>query len=195
MRDRTPAGVRFVPAAPQVRGSIPAGCEPIAKETETLRTRVAELETKLEQFQKERTLAEGTPLAKPAALPERFNDAALRENVTKALKEAGIPGDVTSVDCTEYPCIVYGKAGKRGDMDKLEATASMKGYGADHHSTHEWGVGSKQPDGTSKDELYFGMALYPKVDGETEAQKDEITKRLQVRQQEMWEAMRPRSGK
>lgn len=126
----------------------------------------------------------GVPLERPASLDPRFEADALRDAVTKALAEAGLEGSVTSVDCTEYPCIIYGDS-KSGsgpeEFRKLRETSAFSAYAEDSQQGMGWIFG-KGPTGGPKRHL-FGLAVLPKDDAK--AREAELRKRLRFRSQQM----------
>ncbi len=146
------------------------------------------LKDKLGSREAERLQLEGEPIAKPANLPSRFDPEQLRKSFEASLKEAGFQGAVTEVDCTEYPCILYGNGfGDRSDMDKLRGAAAFKDYADDSSSVHGWGVGKR--DGGQRN--YFGVALFPD-DHDGGAPDDAFTKRLDHRMRQYWESAKPK---
>jgi hypothetical protein len=54
--------------------------------------------------------------------------------ITAGLKELGWRSEVTSIDCTEYPCIVYGEGSlRKSEWEKLAATGAFAEYKGDSH--------------------------------------------------------------
>jgi hypothetical protein len=131
----------------------------------------------------------------PKDLAPRFEQPQLLSSVTAALKEAGVEGDVTHVDCDEFPCIVYGdvKLGKNGDAgalaNKLKESSALAQYREDEDHNSWWRSLKKDPKtGQEIDETHFGVALWPKV---SDDDSDEVGKRIGFRNQQMWDAMKP----
>jgi len=161
--------------------------EALAQENDALRARVAELEQKLDVNQQLRKAEEGEPVPAPTNLAARFDQETLRRNFERSLKEAGFDGaQVTSADCTEFPCILYGEGmGGRDDFEKLNGTAGNQPYKDDRHSTYGWASADK--DGT--EHRRFGVAMYPSdLPKET---LDALHKRMQWRIRQMQQTWAP----
>jgi hypothetical protein len=62
-------------------------------------------------------------LAFPADLESRFRGAALVETFGRALASTGITGEVTKVDCSEFPCLVHGEVVASESLDQAHADA------------------------------------------------------------------------
>lgn len=155
-------------------------------EVERLRARVTQLEATLESELKLRRSTEGAEVPVPAGLAPRFRDEQqLVSTFNAALKEAGFPGQVTSVDCSEHPCIVFGTGfGDRGDMEKLTSTPAFATYAKDSFPTFGFQRGK---DATTA-ERFFGVAVLPAT-GEPPA--EDLGKRIAFRVRQMEEASRP----
>lgn len=157
----------------------------LVSENDQLRREVAALRALVEE---ERTIDErdqGTPLAAPPGLPSRFGPDALRERISEALVQAGLEGaQVTSVDCTEYPCIVYGEGeGGPEEFDRLRATDALRGYADDRHDAFGWSFGDGTPERPRKP--FFGLAMYPRPDAN--ARGGALKKRITYRARQMSE--------
>ncbi|MFT3706138.1 MAG: hypothetical protein QM817_00595 [Archangium sp.] len=153
------------------------------EELERLRARVAQLESTLESELKLKRANEGAPISPPANLPERLRDEKqLVAAFNKAFKEAGFDkAQVSSVDCSEYPCIVFGSGfGERDDMSKLIKTGALADYAEDQ--THTWGFARESDPATR----FFGVALTPQ--GE---RNEALEKRVDFRVRQMEEVSRP----
>ncbi len=61
---------------------------------------------------------EGTPVKPPPGTPGRFRDPKYARKQVQALFDGAGGGEITSVDCTEFPCFVYG-AVSRNDQGVL----------------------------------------------------------------------------
>jgi hypothetical protein len=151
--------------------------------------RNSELEDKLRKADEELALTdevrkaeEGQPMKFPDDMAPRFQGDALQRAFEQGMNEVGIQGGVISVDCSEYPCIVYGQLTGREDMEKLRETDALKPYRGDSNSTSVWSV---KKDGTPT--AYFGVQLTP--DGE---EMDELAnKRQEKRMRDGWEKIKP----
>jgi len=173
------------PAVPGLAPPVVVAAPPeaLAQANDALRARVAELEQKLKVSQELRKFEEGDAIAAPSGLDPRFEQETLRKNFERSLKEAGFDGaQVTSADCTEFPCILYGEGmGSREDFQKLDGTAGNQPYSDDDHSTYGWSTDGKD----GQHHQRFAVALYPS-DLPKETQ-DALRKRMQWRIHQMQE--------
>ena len=123
--------------------------------------------------------AQGQPVPMPDNLDARFKSEALMKSLTAALNETFPGAQVTSIDCSEYPCIAYGEGmGKREDFDKLKGAAAYAPYRDDRAAQYGWGT---TEDG--KPLQRFGMVVSPK-DAPSPSTQD-MGKRLNYRIQQM----------
>lgn len=167
------------PVAPQAPAVRSGDDELVA-----LKAQVAQLQAQVELEQKMRRSVEGEQVPVPAGLPARFRDEKqLLTAFNAALTQAGFQSaQVTSIDCSEHPCIVFGTGfGARSDMEKLQAAPAMSAYAKDSFGTFGFQRG--------KDEAsrFFGVAVMP-ADGES---PEEVQKRMAWRVKQMEEASRP----
>jgi hypothetical protein len=175
------------PAKLQLPVPAPATATPNAPSPEpeliALRAKVSELQAALEIEHKVRVATEGEKVPVPAGLAPRLRDEQqLVSAFNAALKEAGFPGQVSSVDCSEHPCIVFGTGfGARGDLEKLRPTSGFQAYATDVLYTFGFQRGS---DPASR---FFGVAMLPSG---TET-SEELKKRLAFRVDQMEEVSRP----
>lgn len=165
----------------------PAPPIPVAPEVEpvvvALTEKVQDLERQLAIERAMRKGTEGEQLAPPPNLAPRFRDEKLLlDTFNRALKQAGFPGQVSNIDCTEHPCIVFGTGfGDRGDMEKLKG--QLGPYENDSFSTYGFGTGDGK-----KEHRFFGVAVMP----ETKGPPDEaVQKRIGFRVNQMHEASKP----
>jgi hypothetical protein len=178
------------PPAPSTASAPPTASAPALTrdaELEALRAQVAALQAQLETELKVRRMTEGAPIPPPPGVAARFTDEKhLVATFNQALKEAGFDkAQVSNVDCSEYPCIVFGTGfGERDDMPKLLKSASMAEYRDDHTST--WGF-SRSGDPASR---FFAVAITPRG-SERDAAMD---KRINFRVGQMEEVSRPAPG-
>ena len=192
------------PVVPEPEPAEPVSCAPWIEEVAALHARLAELQAVPEPADAPAPepaeepppieVAEPRPeettgaLDPPSALDERFTEAALLDTYRRAIADTGLDVEIASVDCTEYPCIVYGHT--VDDQAVLEAFLSAPAFDlyADRtaRSVFSWG-GARlaDADGTRR---YFGVALYPESDRERRGTR--IEQRLALRSAQMWEAVR-----
>jgi hypothetical protein len=168
------------PEAPRGAPNAPAGPP---ESIETLQAKVAELERQLAVEHQLRVGTEGEQITPPANLPARFrNEKQLLDTFNAALKAAGFAeAQVENIDCTEHPCIVYGRGfGAREDVDRLKP--HLGAYQHDGLSTFGFANG----EGANLTR-FFGMAVMPDGDDRTDA----LHRRLNHRVQQMYEVSKP----
>lgn len=184
-----PGPVAATPAPTSPAANAPVASAPPSDELTQLRARVTQLEGALENELKSKRANEGAPIAVPAGLDPRLRDEKqLVSTFNAALKEAGFPGQVTSVDCSEHPCIVFGNGfGDRGDMEKLQGTSAFGPYSKDSMST----FGFMRGQDNNPMNRFFGVAVMPTSNEPPDA---ETNKRIAFRVRQMEEVSRP-SGK
>lgn len=183
-----PEGPSKQPAGAAVPSAPPSTTSAGAPEQEVLalRAKVAELEATLNTELKMRQGTEGEKVPVPAGLAPRLRDEKqLVSAFNAAFQEAGFSGQVTSVDCSEHPCLVFGNGfGARGDLEKLLPTSAFNAYAKDAMSTFGFQRG---PDGQDPASRFFGVAVLPSG-GEA---SDELSKRIAFRIRQMEEVSRP----
>jgi hypothetical protein len=105
------------------------GPDRTAAEVAELKAKVLELDKRLTEARME--LEESAPLHPPEQLPDRFSEKALVAALNAALKETGSTAQLTSVDCTEYPCIAYFDSLSSKDLAALKLSAAFRAYAHD----------------------------------------------------------------
>lgn len=120
------------------------------------------------------------------AQDDRFQQAALVEAWQQAYDETEVPGDVENVDCSEYPCIVYGSLRRHEDLAELLRAPSFGSYEGDSHFD---GVVSRRlapqdAEGGPSHIHYYGSAYYPSTDDSE--QRRALRRRFDER---MWEML------
>ena len=188
---RAPAPRNAAGALPALDPEPPAGAttEVLRAENAHLREELLSLSRRFEEAQAELRESAGEPLPFPKALDPRFGEAALRDAFDKAFAEVGAQGEISSIDCSEFPCIVYGEIGTREHREALEQAGAFAPYKGDAHSVNAWSTTVKDKSGAPKEKHQFGIALYPRPADNT--QRDAIGKRLKYRNEQVFEAMRP----
>jgi hypothetical protein len=169
------------PAAGAIGGQVPPEDDP-----DVLRERIAKLQAELKVQQQLLQDHEGTVPKAPDGLAARFTEGPVRTAVEKALKEAGLVGaQVSSVDCTEYPCIVYAEGmGGREDSEKLLKAPALGDYKDDGKLTSCSVMAAK----AGADKRFCALSFTPKDD--TEANRAAVAKRMHYRVDQMAETMR-----
>lgn len=146
--------------------------------------RVQQLEGEVRRLQKlvdvqtaTQTETEGTPIAFPEGRSKESDQQQLLTALQSALKAHGLDGDVTAVDCSEFPCIAHG--GFKGIDDAAinavfdEAKAAVGG--APYASLNRFKAGK---DG-EQDKTTFSLSLYP--ENLPQAEQENLNKRLRAR--------------
>lgn len=177
-------------SGPTPPSSPPPSAQPAAPSPPELAPQVIKLEQRVQELEQQLAIerairrgTEGEAISPPPNLPARFRDEKLLlTTFNEALQKAGFAGQVTNIDCTEHPCLVFGTGfGERGDMEKLKS--ELGPY--EHDSFSTYGFGSK--DG-KKEHRFFGVAVMPELKGPP----DEATqKRTTFRVNQMYEASKP----
>ncbi len=194
----TPPTPPTPPAAPAPAPSAP-GDRLAPQQVEELQALLTDTRAELERV--ERALAaeqamriesEGAPMPFPADLPDRFGEDALRTRVQAAFEQSGVAGEVVSIDCGEFPCVVYAELEsdqEKGHEQLLESDA-MAPYADDGKNVSVWGTRTRDAEGETRHRNFVGMALMPKgvVEGE---ERRALDKRLQFRNQQAAEAFMP----
>lgn len=102
-----------------------------------------QLSRQIAEHRKMKEHEQGKPVAFPDKLDPKFLEPALLKNLNEAFEQTGVAGDVSFVDCDEYPCIVCAdlEPGEGGeDLDNpIELIEKVRG--ADALSTYD---GAKQ---------------------------------------------------
>lgn len=155
-------------------------------ELRALRTRVRDLE-------QERRALLGEPNHRPddaTPLPPRFSSDALSEAFRGALRAEGVEGDVEGVDCSEYPCIVFGRlSGDEEDVEELERASSLAPYQDDVLTLLLWAVSAQEGDGRpgrAQETALFAIAYTAREDSSGD------DRRIRARVMEVWNSDRPR---
>lgn len=191
-----PSPPRAPSAAPVVAEGLPEPTRETIAELHALvqetRAELKRVETELGAERAMRQESEGAPIAFPDGLAERFGEDSLRTRMQRAIDEAGLSGEMVSIDCSEYPCVVYAELenSQDGDHEKLFETDAMAPYADDGKNVSVWGTRLKDADGEEQQRNFVGLALMPKDEMDAET-RQAIGKRLQFRNQQAFEAFRP----
>lgn len=149
------------------------------------------LQQALDEEQALRQDQEGEPQAFPAELPEAYQEAGLRASFEAMLAELPVEAEITEIDCSEYPCIVYGQATDLSERrEQIEAAteqlqaAVQAEYPKEeaNHSVSIWGTSVETEAGVTQQD-HFSIAPYPKGD-QDEAAHEALRLRLRHRKQQ-----------
>jgi hypothetical protein len=174
-RPQPPSDDRYLerPALPSVTRRRPhGGPELTASQVAELRAKVADLIDQLAAA-RQKLATESRPLSPPPNLPERFSEKAIVAALTSAVREVGAHIQLSSIDCTEYPCIAYLQTFTEKDMEVLKKSTAYKTYADDRFLA----IGRAGPDGP-----YDGLVVWPANDP---TPRNDFRARLRFRMGEM----------
>lgn len=177
------------PSAPEI--ALRAELQAMRAELDRVRADLTRTEAQLAQEQAIRVDREGEPIPFPPNLPERFGEQALRRSVQAAIEESGLDGEVVSVDCSEFPCVVYADFGVRDEdlADKLMGSAAMAGYEGDGPNISAWGRLVHGDEGPEEG-MFLGLAFVAGEGLDVEP-SPALRKRLDHRNRQAVEAFKP----
>jgi hypothetical protein len=125
--------------APSSQTALAISAKDSGVDLTALTARVHALETELAEAKAQVPGMAGKPFEAPAGLPDRFKEKALLAAVQEAFKAINPNAEVTSIDCTEYPCITYGKGLSILELQGLKSNPAMQIYSEDSVSALKWG--------------------------------------------------------
>jgi len=145
----------------------------LAAENKALRTQLTEATRALDSEQALRRHDEGEATPFPDDLDEKYQEHALMKAFREAIAAAKIKGDVTAIDCAEYPCLVFGELDGAADSDVQAAIAGLEqrlqaSYPeeTDDMRVMVARVGSKNDQGEDEFQNTFSVAITPSAEGE-----------------------------
>jgi hypothetical protein len=150
---------------------------------------------------KRREELEGKPIPPRNDVAPRFASTGLVSTFQRGFTQSGVKGQVESVDCSEHPCILFGRLdGDEGEVAKLEDSPAFAVYDDDVGVMLTWASGHgghdddhHQKPGTGREKpaevSLFAFAFYA-VD--EEAHGEQFDRRIRTRTTEYWNASRPR---
>lgn len=158
---------------------------------DTLTRELAALKRENAELREEHAELLGEPLPPRADVEPRFSGPSLTASVGQAIDQAGVVGKVEHVDCSEYPCITFGRlAGDEEDMEEVERAAALSQYDADVLTLLFWAtsVDSSEASG-SKETGLFALAFYTQDDRATDGAA--LDRRIRARTVEYWNTDKP----
>jgi hypothetical protein len=182
-----PGGERWPTPPPSDRGP---------RTLERCEAEVAEQREQLASVERRRKELEGEPIAARTDTPPRFQAPGLVQTFERAFAQTRLVGKVESVDCTEHPCILFGRL--RGDEEgvaTLEDAEPFAAYDDDVGVMLTWASGDHGHEGGVKPGLQrekppeislFAFAYYTHEDREQHGEM--IDRRIRVRTAEYWNA-------
>ncbi|MFN3198240.1 MAG: hypothetical protein ACE366_07450 [Bradymonadia bacterium] len=174
-----------------------AGAVKADPEVAQLKRQIELLQQALDEEHAQQAVREGEALPFPDDLPEAYTEAGLRQAFTDMLAAQGIHGEISEIDCSEFPCIVHGEAEDRSAdrntiNQKFDALNDMidERYPKDEasHSASIWGSTTKDEQGEPLHKNSFSFSVYPKAD-QSEEDQTAIRKRLRFRNQQRRDLM------
>jgi hypothetical protein len=155
-------------------------------EVERLRREVAAL-------QAEHLELMGHPIATPTDSDPRFSGSTVSSAVGGAMTAERVAGSVEGTDCSEYPCIVFGRLeGDEEDMEEIERSAALGPYRDDVLTLLFWATSvdaSQARIAKAPETGLFALAFYSVEDRVTGG--DALDRRIRARVMEYWNTDRP----
>jgi hypothetical protein len=167
------------------------------QEVERLTATVEELARENTEHQQLMEHQTGKTIPFPEKLDPKYLEPALMKNLNKAFEEVGLDGDVSFVDCDEFPCIVCAGLGagqgQEADMNatmdklrKLNESEAMSDY-KDAQRLNTVIARREENDGGTSHTLNNCQAIYPEL--EDARLREELQKRLSWRLNQLSESM------
>ncbi len=180
----TPSGSAAPAAGARVFGGtlqLPdVGAAPVvsAERVVELEGEVRRLRTLVDEQKAVETDANGVVVPFPDGRTAKGDEQALHEALNKALAAHGLAGDVTALDCSEFPCIAHGRL--KGDIDN-EALQPVfddakRALGGETYASLSRYRDEKDP---TKTYSSFSLSLFPS--DLPEAEQQNLNKRLRAR--------------
>jgi hypothetical protein len=169
------------------------GEDPLVAENRKLKEQLARANSELTVVEQLRSETEGEAVAFPEDLPAAFEEAALKSAFLDVVNKLGVPGDVVGIDCSEYPCIVYGEFevdGGRAETDKQwERFEKLMHEHYGHEEANHSIRSSQHRDGkANKTKSMFGVAVTPKSHDADQEKRNNMNKRVRLRNQQFFDA-------
>lgn len=93
---------------------------------------------RLSEVEQDLLFARGKPEPWPDTAPSRLTRKAVLHAMNRALGQAGLDGEVTDVDCKEFPCVLSGRLKGQvsaAQFKKILSSKAMRAYRDDHAQT------------------------------------------------------------
>ncbi len=154
--------------------------------------RSAALERDLAAARADQTERDGEPIAMPPDLPGRFSGPAIRASLTEAFRQTRVAGQLEELDCSEYPCIAFGRLrGDEEDVERLERSRALLPYREDVLTLLFWAVSDDAaPREVSRETGIFALAFYARAERERLG-SDRLDRRIRTRAIDLWATMHP----
>jgi hypothetical protein len=201
--DRATAGDQIRKLKAQIQELTAAGVDAesrLAVRNQQLEEEVKALRSELQTEKEIRTQNEGKKVPFPEDLPEEYQSEGLMKAFGEVFNAAGVEGEITAMDCSEFPCIVHGEFSAnddQGDGPGKRATAFFQGlevpYPNDQHNksvAHSISE-TKNDEGATERKNHFSVAIMPNDHGpEDSKQRSDMHKRVGLRTRQYMESMR-----
>lgn len=190
-----PAATRTAPRGPAAQEAPALAMQALQAENTALRDELNVLKAQTDALAYEAKQVKGEAVPFPEDLDDAYREDGMKESFLGIL--ADMPGgELEAIDCSEYPCLVFGSFDYDGTSDgferSLEAFNRQLGarYDSQKHSTsmHSGGV-QRNVDGEKSAKHIFGVAVTPRA-GDTEESTRGRGKRVRYRLGEYMETMR-----
>ncbi len=195
---RAPAAVAPEAPAPVADRPSIAQCAEVETKLVARSRELAAVQAELQELKERRVVREGAPIPMASAPQEpRFEPNALRTAVADAFVQEKVPGRVDGLDCTEWPCIIYGRIrGTEDEMEKLEGAKALAAYEHDVLTVLLWVVTDEAAHAAPlpilpgrPEQSLFAFAFYPR--GLARPVAENVDRRLRSRTAELWNTMSP----
>jgi hypothetical protein len=151
---------------------------------------VDRLRQELAALREEQREVMGEPVEPPADMEPRFGGATMSGAVQGALGQANVSGEVEATDCSEHPCIVFGRLeGDEEDMEEVERAAALSVYDGDILTLLFWATSVEEPGVAPAETGLFALAFYSFEDRASRG--EELDRRIRARTMEYWNHDRP----
>jgi len=149
------------------------------------------LQRELAALQQERNELMGEPVEAPADQPSRFGGSSMSAAVGGALKSEGVGGEVEATDCSEHPCIIFGRLeGDEEDMEEIERSPALAAYQDDVLTLLFWATSVEAGETAKMPETgLFALAFYSVEERAENGEK--LDRRIRARVMEYWNTDRP----
>ena len=168
------------------------GKDPSEARRRQLEVEVKELRAQLGTERAMRKENEGETFTFPEDLPADYRQEKLMANFKQILDATGVKGDITAIDCNEYPCIVYGQVQDElpGQDEAMDAfVENMKSTYPEEDNNHSISV-SRFGDKKNPTKAHFGIVVGPKshrIDDEDARQN--LHRRVRYRNQQFMDSV------
>ncbi len=123
---------------------------------------------------------EGTPPKPPPDMPARFKDPKYARKAVKALFDGVGGGQITSVDCTEFPCLVYGDVSRDTSRAREKTIRALARAAMDTDGWGLCGLGEWISGREKRPTAHYAYGICPKgyFQGMTSSEKQRVSWRI-----------------